>query len=213
MYIKGAYLGPLLAATCEFGSSSHRVPAVRISDSVLYCIAPGHEPGQVKLRLSANGQQYSTDHGDFTYTHVHSVHALSPSSGPVRGGTLLLVEGEGFLDVETLSCKFGDILVPAEYVSSSLVRCASPAIGVDAGTSGEVTTVEVSLNGVDFSGSGLEFVYYEDVTLGKVWPLMGPSSGGHSGIICSPGSSLRVPFVGYNLRISWQWYLQSYFIW
>ena len=110
VYVSGVNLGSHGAVMCEFGSASHRVKAVHKSETLLYCDSPGHEPGQVNVRLSSNGQQYSTSHGVFTYVGVHSVHAVSPSSGSINGGTTVAVEGVGFLESSLLSCKFGQLL-------------------------------------------------------------------------------------------------------
>ena len=54
------------------------------------------------MRLSSNGQQYSTSHGVFTFVGAHSVHGVSPSSGSVNGGTIVSVDGMGFLQSSLL---------------------------------------------------------------------------------------------------------------
>lgn len=73
-------------------------------------------------------------------------------------------------------CKFGDKIVRAQFDSTVRIVCAAPpttseSIGVE-------QAFEVSLNGMDWSNSGLQFTYYEQPTLDSISPDSGPESGG-----------------------------------
>jgi len=64
---------------------------------------------------------------------------ISPSQGPIHGGTVVTISGRGFLDSPYLHCRFqgavsrqggqgqGTGLVQAEHISSTEIRCISPA--------------------------------------------------------------------------------------
>ncbi len=107
------------------------VQASLVSDAVLRCDTPpsGCDAECVQsVEVSLNSESYSSDGVPFTY-HTAAVHSLSVVSGPVLGGTVLTVRGEGFVDaarVDTL-CKFGRYSVLASFVSATELRCASPS--------------------------------------------------------------------------------------
>ena len=71
-------------------------------------------------------------------------------------------------------CKFGDKIVRARFDSTVRLVCNAPA-------NDDITTIfpfEVSMNGVDWSSSGLTFSYYEEPILNDVFPDAGDSRGG-----------------------------------
>jgi len=61
----------------------------------------------------------------------------------------------------------------ARVVSDGQLECTAPA------ASGEgVRVVEVSMNGQQYSSSGVEYTYRSAVVISSVWPLAGASEGG-----------------------------------
>lgn len=88
-------------------------------------------------------------------------------SGLVAGGTTVDVVGTGFS--ASSQCKFGTVAsVPARFVSSTRLACTSPP------SSSGTIAVEVSLNTVDFTKSGVAFTYF---LMGRIDPQLGPSLG------------------------------------
>lgn len=71
-------------------------------------------------------------------------------------------------------CKFGDKIVRAQFDSTVRITCQAPP-GDDLGV---LIPFEVSLNGIDFTSSGMQFSYYDVPTIYNVIPSMGPESGG-----------------------------------
>jgi hypothetical protein len=71
-------------------------------------------------------------------------------------------------------CKFGDKVVRAQFDSTVRIVCTVPP-GDDLGV---MLPFEVSLNGVDFTDSGLKFSYYDIPVLQSISPSMGPEAGG-----------------------------------
>jgi hypothetical protein len=51
------------------------------------------------------------------------VSRIQPSSGPSTGGTECIITGDGFQDVSTLCCKFGNTTVPARFGDAQHVLC------------------------------------------------------------------------------------------
>jgi hypothetical protein len=71
-------------------------------------------------------------------------------------------------------CKFGEKIVRAEFDSTVRIVCSAPPsseLGVE-------LAFDISLNGIDWSNSGLKFTYYEQPLLTSISPDCGPESGG-----------------------------------
>eukprot|EP00126_Sphaerothecum_destruens_P011154 Sdes_comp20866_c0_seq1m17759 len=82
-----------------------------------------------------------------------SVLSVEPDCCLETGGTFVQVHGTGFQNIQTLSCKFGSISVPASFHSATLITCSAPP------HSPGVVAVEVSLNGNQFTNSLVFFTY------------------------------------------------------
>ena len=181
IYIEGENLGPITSGSggqlmCEFGSSKYRTVSRWESENVISCLTPSHPPADVDVRLVLNSlvlNDEASEDSMFSFTMMHTISKLVPATGPMFGGTTVVVYGTGFMDSNILTCKFGATLVQAEYVSSSIVHCVSPAYSSESMESSAVL-VQVSNNGIDFTTDKNSFVYYESMTLGTVSPLFGP---------------------------------------
>ncbi|EKX35015.1 hypothetical protein GUITHDRAFT_118763 [Guillardia theta CCMP2712] len=124
----------------------------------------------VPVHLVIEGQP-ALSRGGVVYTYYveERVSGLSPCSGPAEGSTQVAVTGSGFLEVASLTCRFGASVgdgspssgglgswreVPGKWRSSTLVGCSAPA------ASGEQTMqVQLSNNGVDFSSASATYTY------------------------------------------------------
>mmetsp|Transcript_27257 Transcript_27257/g.38413 ORF Transcript_27257/g.38413 Transcript_27257/m.38413 type:complete len:685 (+) Transcript_27257:201-2255(+) len=66
---------------------------------------------------------------DFYYMPIPiSLTAISPSKAPSNQDTLVTLKGSGFFNLSTLSCKFGQVIVPATYVDNTTITCVAPAV-------------------------------------------------------------------------------------
>lgn len=104
--------------------------------------------------------------------------SIRPQSGISKGGTPVEVTGWDFRYMPEYGvvphCKFGDKIVRAKFFSTVRLVCIAPP-------NDDVTTkfpFEVSLNGVDWTSSGLTYNYYEEPILNDVFPDGGDSKGG-----------------------------------
>ena len=187
--VVGGPFRPDESLSCKFGDRS--VAAVYVGPARIECIAPSHSAGSYPLEVGRNGQDYSSGGYVFRYYHVVRVSAIVPPSGPARqAGTSVRVVGENFVNSTSLRCRFGPIEVPATFVSGSEVTCSSPPIGSDElapvqvqgyhpqNINGRLVGFEVSINGQDFTGSGLDFLYQEDIEFKYHSRSSGPRSGG-----------------------------------
>ena len=119
------------ALACRIGSGPS-VAATWISEELLTCIAPrsSNKLGFEVVEVTTNGIDYTDDEVMLEYRRAITVSAVSPTSGPRRGGTLLEISGEGFRSTDSLTCRFGEISVPAELLpDNTTVQCRTPAQG------------------------------------------------------------------------------------
>jgi hypothetical protein len=118
-----------------------------VSSRAVRIKAPVLSPGQYVVRLTANGIDYADSVAKYTSVPTATVIAVTPSRGPVTGGTKVTVTGSGFEQSRYLRCRFKDVLVPAIFVSSSVIICHTPP------QSGPTSMpVQVSVDGSSFVG-------------------------------------------------------------
>ena len=79
---------------CLFGNVS-AAAELTLSGSELVCVSPRGKPGLAALRVTNNLVDWSRTYLWYEYTVVRLTR-VTPSNGPVRGGTVLTVEGGGF---------------------------------------------------------------------------------------------------------------------
>ena len=118
-----------------------------VSDSTLACISPpAGQPGSARVSVFANDVNVAND-ADMTLLFDYKMRAvvseLVPAHGQPLGGTRITVVGDDFVNDSGLSCRFhpvsiggksvvemtNEVDVPAEFVSTTEVRCLSPALG------------------------------------------------------------------------------------
>jgi len=104
----------------------------------------------------------------FTYVGVPTVISISPSSGPVTGGTVVTVSGTGFTGATAVT--FG--ATPATFyfvLSDTQILAIAPA-----GTG----TVQVTVTTAAGTSAGVAFTYVPIPTLTSISPASGPVTGG-----------------------------------
>ena len=179
---------------CRFGSEERTVPATVVSAQLAFCESPlistplanvlGDGGLREYVQVSLNGQDYTTSSASFLAFDKGQVHvsALVPSGGPMAGGTMIEVLGNGFVD-HNIHCTIGhgsaQVMVRASLVNSSALRCLAPS---RPGAAAEA--VEVTLNG-DVSAHTLtsdavrfDFLDPAEVSISSIAPLGGPAEGG-----------------------------------
>jgi hypothetical protein len=125
-----------------------------------------------ELLVSNNGQDYAQSALHFRFGIQAMVTNLSPRSGPIHGGTLVVVNGIDFLNAPDLSCRFGSKDVVAQLISSTMAQCVSPA-----GLAGDVRFT-MSNNAQRFSQlHDVIFTYYNPIEITKIAPFGSPTEG------------------------------------
>lgn len=164
---------------CEFGSPGTLVPGRWMDSGTVSCVSPPHMPGVTALRLSMNGQQFVETGLYFEYLVESTVRAITPSSGPWHGGTVVEVTGTGFVNSTGLSCLLANRRLPATFVDIGRLRCTTPAIAASSPLLS--LPLEVSNNGIDFTNrSSAQYSFVPALSIRHLWPTNGPVGGGTS---------------------------------
>ncbi|KAH8094066.1 hypothetical protein JL720_4055 [Aureococcus anophagefferens] len=122
-------------------------------------------------RVSGNGADFYASAVDFVYLDDLAATAVEPASASVAGGVEVTVTGDGFAYSESLSCRLGDAVVAARFVSPTELACVAPAH--DAGA----VVLALSGNGLDFVDVA-EFAFWPEAVVLGARPAFGGVSGG-----------------------------------
>ena len=131
----------------------------------------GLKSKRVSLVTSTGGKTYA-----FTPTAIYSV---DPPLGPISGGSKVMFNGGGFWDSENIVVRF----MPQTTSKKAVTRAAVGEFSYDEETGKQYVmvktprfamtgpvTVEISMNGTDFTKDKSEFTYFADPSVGKVTP-------------------------------------------
>ncbi len=163
----------------RFGGVLASVVSVNSAGTVLTATTPPHAAGLVDLSVATPGGADALTNA-FTYVAAPTLGSVSPSAGPVTGGTAITLTGTGFRAGTQVSVGG----TPAAVVSidpggTSLVATTPPhaagAVGVSVATVGGSATL------VD------GFTYVAAPTLTAVSPDAGPVTGGTSVTLTGTG--------------------------
>lgn len=133
------------------------------------------------------------------YYATADITSLSVTQGPNTGGTVVTIGGTYFNLRDTaplpaghshlpILCRFGDLTEVGIYQpGDSTVVCTAPACTTPACLAVTLdqcpacmapVNIEVALNGQDFTDTKLSFSYYKDPLVSRVFPTLGPTTGG-----------------------------------
>ena len=169
--------------SCRFGvirSAAQRF----LSSTQIECISPSSTVGSVEVYVANNAVDFGAEHVRFEYHEAVGVQSLEPSTGVVRGSTAVTFTGIHFRRAPTFGCRFGSVVVQAEWLSDGRGFCSTPS----APRFG-LYQFEVTSNGIDFSDSDLHFLFYEPVIITSLHPSIAPASSGHTIVTVNVESS------------------------
>jgi hypothetical protein len=110
----------------------------------------------------------------FQYYEDVIIQSVFPAKGVI--GSIVTVMGEKFVPSETISCVFGGFVVPAKRKNSNEITCVVPPYNLK-----KSVPISVSINGVDFRLSNVEFEYIlSPPQISSIQPSMGSILGGTS---------------------------------
>ena len=183
--VSGVNFRNLFDLQCRFENEA--VPARFINNGSISCRTPPQKTPRVIHRIKVESKDGSLltyfSSANFEFTPHPSVHAVIPTIGSSKGGTLVRIIGDRFPTSAILSlyCRFGTSPpILSEYISAQELRCRSPS-AIDAAIVGASVHVSISVNGRDFvSSPEVTFLYIPPLRIMSVSPTLGTSKGGTS---------------------------------
>ncbi|WP_327115921.1 IPT/TIG domain-containing protein [Nocardia sp. NBC_01730] len=158
------------------------------SSTQITAIAP---PGTGTVQVTVTTAAGTSNGVSYTYVSVPAVPtvaSITPSSGPVSGGTLVTLTGTGFTGATAMS--FGATPATSYFVlSDNLIVALAPA-----GTGTVLVTVTTAAG----TSAGVPFTYVPVPTLTSISPNSGPVTGGTTVVLTGTGfTSATAVFFGF----------------
>jgi hypothetical protein len=160
--------GFLTADTVTFGATS--VPFTYVNDGLITAVSPAGA-GVVDVQVSGPGGSSAISAGDqFTYSAgAPMISMVSPSTGPVAGGTSVVLTGSDFSGATGVT--FGTLSASGfTVISSTQISAITPA--------GAAGPVDVIVTGPGGNSAPTTFTYLSLPTVTGVAPNSGPATGG-----------------------------------
>ena len=147
-----------------------------VSSTLVVCLSPALGAGRCIVEVSTDGGlQYTSIGLEYEYREGSVVKAISPSLGPLSGGTEVRVVGEGLGGAGAV-CRFGTTEGSEARLthSSTLLWCISPMKAAES-----TAALEVSVDGLMFSADGHRFMHYQSEVVSQVEPSAGTADRAH----------------------------------
>ncbi|DBA03616.1 TPA: hypothetical protein N0F65_006795 [Lagenidium giganteum] len=159
-------------------ASANCTTAVFVSEDKVNCSTPSRalRVGPANVSVRVDGVPVSDGMIEFDAIFPLHVYDIIPKYGSHRGGTKVVVTGDGFQQTPQLSCCFGRRLIRATFVNSSNLECTTP---LDMGT--KVVDVRISNNGRDCENAAAQaqtFQFTEPAIMVSLTPASGSIYGG-----------------------------------
>ncbi len=170
------------ATIVDFGTT--RSPSFKVvSSTKITATIPKGKAGTVDVKVvTAGGTSAAVTADQFTYVAAPTVTSLAPSSGPLAGGTPLVITGTNLGALSTVTVKFGTVAATPSSDSGSTIVVTSPA--------GKAGTVNVTIATLGGSATA-PFTYVAQPSVKSVKPASGPLTGGTR--VTLTGSNLGTP--------------------
>jgi len=149
---------------CQFGEK-FTLSTIEFDELIVSCSTPAADsPGNVSLSLTYGGRPFSSNTLTFEYTTQPKVESIYPTSGHIAGGTSVRIQG---LNLQSISCKFGNELSYGYVDSENTTVCISPR-----STTASSQAISLLLDSSkEWLDTGLDFYYTEPFTVESVHPL------------------------------------------
>ena len=171
------------ATAVKFGTTSATFTIV--SATQINATAPAESTGLVDITVATPGGISATSANDkFFYSAPPTVTTISPSAGPLGGGTTVTITGTNLL--RSSAVKFGTTNATFTIVSATQINATAPAESL-----GTVDITVTTPGGVTPTGAGDKYTYTTGPSVAAVSPSSGPTAGGTS--VTITGANLDNP--------------------
>ena len=144
------------------------------SPTTITAVSRGGPAGTVDISVTTPGGESATSPADqFTYVTAPAVTSVSPTAGPLAGGTSVTVTGTGFGSASAVH--FGANAAFFTVNGTTSITAASPV-----GTAGTVNVTVTNPGGTSATSSADQFTYDAAPTVTFIVPDQGSTAGGHA---------------------------------
>jgi hypothetical protein len=168
---------------------------VNSSTQITATAPPQASAGTVFVRVvTLAGTSGDVAAAQYTYTGGPVITNLNPSSGPIGGGTLVVITGSGFTGVSQV--RFGTVNATFTVISSTQITATAPAQA----SAGPVFVRVVAAAGTSPDTAAAQFTYTGGPVITGLNPSSGPITGGTVVVITGSGftGATAVTFGGVN---------------
>jgi hypothetical protein len=164
--------GLSLTGTLSVNFGGVSVAFTQVNDTTLTVTAPAHAAGTVDVLVTtAQGTSTNTAADDYTYGDLPVVTSLSPTTGPIAGGTVVTITGTGFTGATSVT--FGGTPAAVTAVTATTITVTAPAH-----TAGTVDVLVTTPSGTSANTAADNFIYTSGPTVTSISPKAGPVEGG-----------------------------------
>jgi hypothetical protein len=171
--VSGRHFAQSSELSCRFGLDGS-LRGQYVSSTLVECKVPERGAGTVTVTVSNNGADMSPTLVWYSYSAASVAFSMAPSSGPVSGGTRVMLSGPSLGAVAMIvTCNFGDV-ASAGTLKEGKVVCIAPRV-----MSSAAVTVRLARGDppVDI-GAALRYEYFSEVQVTSLIPSRGDRDGG-----------------------------------
>lgn len=155
---------------------------VAVSDTEITCTTASASAGVVDVIVTVGGETATLADG-FEYVPPPTVTSVDPASGPVSGGTQVVVTGTGFRDGAAVD--IGGVACPGMLASDTVIQCTTREC--TGGCTAGAKLVTVTNTDAQFATLTNGFTYISAPQVVSITPEVGPVTGGTSVTISGNG--------------------------
>jgi hypothetical protein len=142
------------------------------------------EVGVVSLEVSSNGVDFTTSQQQFVYVAPVSVLGVNPTSGPISGGTdIMLSVEQGFPSVP-LNCVYNGKTFPVSKINATMWMCRT--VPLESLVRSKKSMIQLVYKDIGEAGE-FPFFVYENPSISSVVPSSASELGGQQVIVHGSG--------------------------
>ena len=166
-----------------------------VDPSHIVCTTPPSSFAHVSLVTVRTDRRRSGNALTFAFVNAVKVGSIFPSLGSISGGTYVTVNAHpsaGFVPFVNYSCVFGATIVPASYLSTTQIVCATPTTAV----AGQIAfNLLIGDSSVSVTDIPLYFNFFLEPKIVSLFPNSGPLYGGVNVTAVIVGPKLIEPYL------------------
>ncbi|MGE3076519.1 MAG: IPT/TIG domain-containing protein [Dehalococcoidia bacterium] len=168
------------ATSVTFGGTAATSYTV-VNSTTISAVTPAHTAGTVDVIVTTpTGLSANTSADNFVYGSAPAITSISPASGPLAGGTTVIITGTGFTGATGVT--FGGVAAAITNTTSTSITVTSPAH-----TAGTVDVAVTTALGTSPNTAADDYTYTDGPTVTSLAPTSGTTAGGTTVVITGTG--------------------------